>query len=345
MLRYEHGGDIYGKGEILLDFSVSTNPLGLPESVRKALVEQVDDYSRYPDPRCRELAAALARYHGVPPSLVLCGNGASDLLFRFCAYLQPRTALTLAPGFSEYGRAVTLFGGAIREHRLREEQGFALTEEILSELTPDVQTLFLCNPNNPTGRLAAPELLAGIADACAARRILLVLDECFIDFTEGESLAPLLRRYPRLVIVRAFTKLYAMAGLRLGYLLCADPELLARIAAFGPAWNVSVAAQAAGLAALQVSGWAGRTRALIREERALMRQELARLGLTVYPSDANFLLVRSEKPLYGPLLDRGVLVRSCANFSGLDERYLRLGLQTRENNLKLLGFIAEVLDD
>ncbi|MEA4897565.1 MAG: threonine-phosphate decarboxylase CobD [Christensenellaceae bacterium] len=342
MPRYEHGGDRYANAGISLDFSINVNPLGAPEAAKRAVIEQTDAFARYPDPRCRALREALARKHGVAPEAILCGNGASDLIFRACACLKPRRALTLAPTFSEYERPAKLFGGEVREHRLREADGFMLTEEVLPALTPDIDLFFLCNPNNPTGRLAAPDLLRRVVGACAENGTLLMVDECFMEFTQGASMLPLLRACPNLLILRAFTKFHALAGLRLGYLL-GDAALLARVADFAPAWSVSAAAQAAGLGALAEPGWAERTREVVRAERAFMEEGLAALGLAAFPSDANFLLFKSPVPLFEPLKARGILVRNCGNFTGLDERFTRVGLKTREDNATLLRAIREVL--
>lgn len=343
MLRYDHGGDVYENAGVRLDFSVNTNPLGMPEGVKRALVSHLADYERYPDPQCRALTAALAIRFGLEPDMALCGGGAADLIFRICACLKPGRALVLAPTFSEYGRSVALFGGETRAYRLDERDSFTLRDDILDALTGDIDMVFLCNPNNPTGRLAPPELVAQIAKRCEANGTYLVVDECFLEFTDGESAVPLLKAYPRMMVLNAFTKLYAMAGLRLGYLLCADAALLSRIGTYGQTWSVSGPAQAAGLAALKEESWAERTRRLIWEERAYMTGKLCDLGLHVFPSEANFLLLRSEAPLYGPLLERGILVRNCANFEGLGEGYIRVGLKTREQNKALLRALSEVL--
>ena len=203
--------------------------------------------------------------------------------------------------------------------------------------------MYLCNPNNPTGRLAEPILLSRIADKCEQNGIYIVLDECFIEFTDAESMISLLESHPHLMILRAFTKLYAMAGLRLGYLLCVDAALLWEIGRFAQTWSVSVPAQIAGLAALAETGCAEKTRRSIREERAYMAHALTSLGLQVLQSDANFLLIKSKIPLYEPLLEHGILVRNCANFSGLNEHYIRVGLKTRDKNEILLIAISEVL--
>ena len=135
MLRYDHGGDIYGNGEIKLDFSVNTNPLGMPEGVKRAVISHAEDYARYPDPRCRALTAAIAAHHGLSPEMVLCGNGAADLIFRICACLRPERILLPAPAFSEYERAATTFGGTVWEYPFPEEYGFAFPEGFAEAIT------------------------------------------------------------------------------------------------------------------------------------------------------------------------------------------------------------------
>lgn len=343
MQRFDHGGDLYDKPGVHLDFSANINPRGLPPGVKKALAEEMDSFARYPDPHCRDLRAALARHHGLNSSQILCGNGAADLIFRICACFMPHTALVTAPTFSEYEQAVSVHGGSLRFHLLKEEQFFDLDASILKALTPDVDLVFLCSPNNPTGRLAKPELIARVAERCQQTGALLVLDECFIDFTRGASMVPQLMKHPRLLILRAFTKMYAMAGLRLGYLLAGDETLLQRIAAFGAPWSVSAPAQAAGLAALKEGDWASDTRAMIEAERQFVAVRLQQLGLQVLPSAANYLLVKCPFSLYAPLLQQGILVRDCGNYTGLDSRFIRIGLQTRENNLALIKAISEVI--
>ncbi len=343
MRRYEHGGDIYGNKGIELDFSVNTNPLGLPEEVKRALISGVPDYERYPDPLCRKLTQAIAAHHSVGVENVLCGNGAADMIFRLCACFKPRLAFTLAPTFSEYERPVRLFGGEVAEFALSHENGFAVGEGVLGAIPQNADMVFLCNPNNPTGRLMDHELMLELAQACARRNALLVADECFLPFTAGESMIPYIKRFPNLLVLRAFTKLYAMAGLRLGYLV-GEAALLARAAEFAPKWSVSVPAQAAGLAALSAEPvWTAQTRALVAEERAYLAKGLSSLGLTVFPGEANYLLLRCPKPLYEPLRSKGILVRGCANFTGLDESYIRVCVKTRQANDLLLRAIRGVL--
>ena len=247
----QHGGDVYGGG-ITLDFSANTNPLGTPPGVLEAVRRGLPQLHRYPDPYCRQLVQAIAAHEQVPASYVLCGNGAADLIYTYCAALRPRTAVELAPTFGEYGAGLAQVGCRVERYFLHQAQNFDLDERFLSfleEKKPEV--VFLCNPNNPTGRLIPLPLLEQILQYCAAQGARLFLDECFLDLTEdGVSAKSLLAAHPELLILKAFTKSYGMAGIRLGYCLCADNALLHRMAVASPPWNVSTPAQSAGVAAL-----------------------------------------------------------------------------------------------
>ena len=315
----------------------------MPEQVKQALASGLNSFSRYPDPQCRELRNALAGFHGIAVENILCGNGAADLIFRICAWKKPKRVLVPAPTFSEYERPVKLFGGTVEEYILREENGFELTEDFADAITEDTDMVFLCNPNNPTGRLIWAQVLDAILLRCRETGTLLVVDECFIEFTGGSSLLPKLKDNPDLLILRAFTKFYAMAGLRLGYLL-GESALLREIEAYGAHWSVSGPAQTAGIAALQAEPmWTYDTRKLVADEQKFMSRQFSDRGIMAYPTDTCFMLLRSDSPLYEALKDKRILIRSCANFTGLDVRYVRIGLKTREQNQILLRALEEVL--
>ncbi len=340
----EHGGDIYGNPGILLDASVNTNPLGMPPEVRQALLSRMEEWGLYPDAECRALRAAIAEKEGVPADWILCGNGAADLIYRLCYALRPRTALVCAPGFSEYERALKQVDARVSHHTLKAEEGFALTEEIERKIVPGLDLLFLCNPNNPTGRLIPEALLARILKRARGTGTVVVIDECFLGFAgEGLSCKRHLRAMPALVILAAMTKMYALAGLRLGYLLCSNPKLLQKTKDAAQSWSVSTPAQIAGAAALSSAGWEENTRALIARERAFLMERLQELGAEVFPSEANYILFRAKKPLYAPLLEAGILIRSCVNFRGLDASYERIAVKTRDDNLRLIGAMKEIL--
>ncbi len=343
MRRYEHGGDVYSHDHIRLDFSVNLNPLGMPPEVKEAVVSHIDEFETYPDTECRALTRAIAGRDGLEAENILCGNGAADLIYRLCMLRRPGRVLTLAPAFSEYERAARSCGSEIVLHRLLEREGFALTDSVLARITPELDMMFLCNPHNPTGKLADRDLMRQIVRRCAETGVFLIVDECFLPFSAGESLLPFLRENPLLVILRAFTKLYAMAGIRLGYILSGSRAVLEAAGEIAQCWSVSSVAQIAGLAALTSEGWEQRTRELVQEERSFLAGALKGLGLTVYDSDANFLLVKSEFSLYEPLLRRGILIRRCENYEGLDARFFRLGVKLHPQNEALVGAVKELL--
>lgn len=339
-----HGGDV-GRAGVELDLSANINPLGTPASVIKAAEEALARSDRYPDPYCRGLTAAISAYEDIPREHILCGNGASELIYSFCAAERPKTALEFAPTFSEYSSALEVNGCRVERHFLRPEDAFLPDSSFLGHierLRPDA--VFICSPNNPTGRLIPPPLLDEIFSLCRKEGIRLFVDECFLDLSDApEGMKKLTAHHPGLFILKAFTKNYGMAGLRLGYCLCSDTALLARMAELTAPWNVSAPAQAAGEAALREREHVLKARELIRAERALLASALAERGLSVVPSEANFLLFRGPAELGEKLLERGVALRSCANFPGLSPGWYRTAVRGRGENLRLISALDECL--
>lgn len=345
-----HGGDWAGYraefGCDALDFSANVSPLGLPAGVAAAITNALPTADRYPDPLCRELRAALAGAEGVPADWILCGNGAADLIFRLALAVRPRRALLPAPTFAEYEAALQTVGCAVQRVFLREENEFAVTEEFIDAVTPETDIVFLCQPNNPTGQVTPPALVEHLVRRCAECGAVLVVDECFLDFLpdrDAWTAKQLLRDAPQLIILKAFTKLYAMAGVRLGYALCGDAALLEKMRGAGQPWAVSSLAQAAGLAALQETAYAGAVRALIAEQRPRMAAGLRALGLRVMDGQANYLLFRATPDFGEKLRRRGAVVRSCANYPGLDAAWYRTAVRTAEENTRLLQIMGEIL--
>ena len=350
--EYTHGGDLVSAqaawGGEVLDFSANLDPLGMPEEVRRAAQEAVEEAVHYPDPLCRALRAAIARRDGTAPEQVLCGNGAADLIFRLAVSERPRRALVTAPTFSEYEEALSTVGCQVVHHRLRPEEGFDLTEAVLEDLEPGLDLAFFCTPNNPTGRRIPRGTMEAILERCREAGIRPVVDECFLELSDGAeeaSLAGSLEGYPDLLLLRAFTKSYAMPGLRLGSCLSAVRGLLARLSRCAQPWSVSGPAQAAGIAAAELPDHPRRARAVIAPERAWLTGALEGLGLTVTPSEANYLLFRAPgvSDLRERLLGRGVLIRSCANYVGLGEDYYRIAVRLRAENERLIQAMREVL--
>lgn len=223
-----HGGDIY-EGNIVLDFSANTNPYGTPQGVLDAMSEVLYKIHHYPDPYCRELVQALSDFEQVPKEFILCGNGAAELIYGYCEAVRPQRAVLPAPTFSEYALGLERVGCQINRYVLQQAHSFDLDEGFLEYLAlQKPEAVFLCNPNNPTGRVLPLWLLERILDYCGQHSVRLFLDECFLDLSDdGVSMKGFLRDHPRLLILKAFTKSYGMAGVRLGYCLCSDHNLLA----------------------------------------------------------------------------------------------------------------------
>lgn len=342
MDRFEHGGDTYGLGDVL-DFSSNLNPLGTPVQVVRALKVAAADFSSYPDPLSRDLTAALAAREELDPAQVVVTAGATDAFSRIAAALRPHKVLVCTPCYAGYEQALVPAHPRIVHHSLVARENFDVTERILGYIEPDIDVLFLCSPNNPTGRVIPRELLVKIlreADRWGTR---VVLDESFIDFTDEHSATSLLERYPQLIVVKAFTKIYAMAGYRLGYAACGSADLADALRAAGAPWAVSSPAQVAGLAALDVPGYLDLTREYVADERARLEAGLRDLGLLHIPSAANFILFQSSAPLYEPLLERGILIRRCENFRGLDRLWFRIAVRTAEDNQRLLRALKDVV--
>lgn len=348
MLNYVHGGDIQTyidrHGFAPLDLSANINPFGIPDAVRAAMHRAVDNCTQYPDPFCRAARQAIGAREGVNPDFLYCGNGAADVLDRLAAVLKPRKVLLTAPTFAEYER--TLSGAEIRVHNLRETDGFALTERILDEISPDLDAVYLCNPNNPTGRTAQPELLREIVRKCTENGVKLVVDECFNDFltdAERHTRKDLLESNPGLIILRAYTKMYAVPGVRFGWCMTANAALIEKLYHAGQPWNVSVIAQACAEAAAKQNGWREQTARRIAEERAYLMDGLRSCGVRVYPGEANFLLFHSsDEKLDEKLRKQGIMIRNCSNYRGLGPGFYRTAVKTRDASEKLLHALRQI---
>ena len=345
-----HGGDWAGYrarfGHDALDFSANVSPLGLPRGVADAIVAALPTADRYPDPLCRELRTALSRAEQLPEPWILCGNGAADLIYRLVWALKPRCALLPAPTFAEYAAALESVGCEVKRKTLHEADDFAVTEAFVQAVNQSIDLVFLCQPNNPTGQITPPELVQRLVRRCADCGAALVVDECFLDFLQQRdalTAKPLLQAAPNLVILKAFTKLYAMAGVRLGYALCANTALLAKMQAAGQPWGVSSLAQAAGAAALRETAYADAVRALIADQRPRLAAGLRALGLQVIEGSANYLLFRAPETLGAALQQRGVCLRSCGNYPGLSAGWYRTAVRTAPENEQLLQTMREVL--
>lgn len=280
----------------------------------------------------------------MPEKYILCGNGAAELIYAYCEAVKPKRAVELAPTFSEYTLGAKRTGCKMLRYILSVENDFTLTEDFLKflcETNPD--TVFLCNPNNPTGRTVDEGLMRKILALCRVGNIRLFVDECFLDLCDtGSSLKTKLADNPNLFILKAFTKSYGMAGIRLGYCLCGDKELLKQMSCSVQPWNVSSLAQAAGVAALEEGEFLEQTKDLIRRERQWLRQELMALGFYVCDAKVNYLLFKGPEGLHEKLAQKGISIRNCDNYFGLDPGWYRTAVRLHEENVMLIESIQRI---
>lgn len=356
MANLIHGGDIYSakeKGiEDVLDFSANINPKGLPERVKQAIIDGIGSCVNYPDPLCRELTSAISDFEGIDREYIICGNGAADIIFRFALALKPKKALVLAPTFAEYEIALDTVECETVHFELREEEDFQVKEKYLEELDSSYDVIFLCNPNNPTGQLISKVLLEKVLKICVEKNIIMVLDECFIEFVENDeqyTMKSYIEKCKNLFILKAFTKSYAMPGLRLGYGLSSHKELLRKITDMGQPWAVSVPAQIAGVQALKEKEYLEESLKEIRIERQYLVAELNKLGIKNYNPAANYIFIKIDETsryeistFKDKLLKKGIIIRDCSNYIGLREGYYRIAVKSHHANERLIDALKSI---
>ena len=355
MFTSHHGGNIREAAalagvnpEQLIDFSANINPLGMPATLRRAINDNLDVAERYPDPDYLALHQALAKHHRLPQAWMMAGNGETELIFQLLMALAPRRTLLLTPGFAEYRRALTRVGSQITEFALTQANGWQPDERLLTALTPDLDCLILCTPNNPTGLMPDHQLLQAIISRCGEHNITLVLDEAFIDFLpDSTGCTDALAANPHVWILRSLTKFYAIPGLRLGYVISSDTERVALLRARREPWTINAFAALAGEIILEDKAYQEATHQWLQRERPALFQALNAFStITVWDCQANYLFFRYDggEDLQARLLEQHILIRSCANYPGLDKRYFRVAVKSKADNEALISALNSISD-
>jgi len=358
-----HGGNIHAaaaalgkRPTALLDFSASINPLGLPSKVRRMLIRE-EKYliGHYPDPDCGSLRRALASRWKLSPGHFIIGNGSTELIHLLPRALHIRSALVMGPTFSEYGSALNLAGAKVRLVSAVRQDGYRpplqkAVRWIQSEgrRNRSSAAVFLCNPNSPTGQVCESDELAGFVGRLDRAGAWLILDETFMDYCNILSILPVLTRYPRVIVLRSFTKFYALPGLRIGYSVCA-PSIAEMLRRYQPTWSVNGLAQAAAEAAMNDRQYVRRSLAYMDRERTRFSKLLVDIpGLRVFPSHANFLLLElpefyRSRNVAESLKREGILIRDCSGVPGLTPRSIRVAVRTRRENDRMVSALRQLL--
>lgn len=353
---YGHGGDLRTAAErfgldtdAILDYSANINPLGPPQRVMEALGQALSAVIRYPDPAHRSFRQALAERLRLPEDFLLPANGAAEAMALAILALQPKKVGIAAPCFSEYGQLSGQFGAEVVACVGDPERDFKPGMEELFSLLEKTELVFIGSPNNPTGTLYQPGELLQLAAHANETGTYLVVDEAFLDFVAEEkqyTLADRLEEFPRVLLMRSMTKMFAIPGLRLGYAI-AHPELIRRLREKQVSWSVNGLALLAGELCLQEAAYEEETRRLVKTERDFLMSGVEELGWRTWPGEANFLLVRSAGNLDAATLQeemgrRGILIRSCAMYAGLTAHDFRIAVRSRSENQRLLQAFREV---
>ena len=344
-----HGGEIYDK-TIEYDFSVNLNPLPCPKEVISALEKSLQGAGRYPDFYQNEFRDFVARAENkllgkdlLTIDNIIGGNGASELLLAIIRMIAPRKVLLPVPGFSGYMHALrSLDRVTVYEFLLKEEQDFRLTKELVDAINYDTDLVIIADPNNPTGKNIDKDVLLSLMKRCKETDTWLLIDECFLRMSDKtESSALLIPDMPRLFVVNAYTKLFSIPGVRVGYVL-ASWDNINSLRNYLPEWNMSVFAQNAGRACADIllaNDYIRMTTDYIKEQRDKLSRTFEAKSCKVYPSDTNFFLVKSDENLYEHFLQEKILIRDCANFVGLSKGFYRIAVKTEKENLRIMELL------
>ena len=355
MASFGHGGNAkeisrtnkidYNK---ILDFSANINPLGMPNSVKKAIIEGLNEAEKYPDITYFELKNAIGEFENINKENLILGNGAAEVLFNIVRGINPKNTLILAPTFSEYEEATKAINGNITYYNLKEENNFCIQEDILDYISSEVDLLFICNPNNPTGVITSKDQLLKILIKAKMNNVMVLIDESFLDFIEEDfSMISHITEYENLIIMKSLTKFFALPGIRIGYGICGNIELIEKIEKICPAWNINVFAEIATKTGIKDESYIKKSITFIKDEKKYLYNELKKIsGLIVYEPSVNFILLKTliNINLKNELLKNDILIRSCSNYEGLDDNYYRIAVRTHEENSKLIHNIRNIFE-
>lgn len=356
-----HGSDLekieeqfHIKKEDIISFSANVNPLGISPLLRKTLSEKLDVITTYPDREYTALRKCIGSYVKTDFQNIIVGNGSTELISLFIQIKRPKKALILGPTYSEYEREISLGGGTSLYFPLKESENFQLNwEDLKTQLNEQIDLLVICNPNNPTSTAITQKEMRKILDCCKQHDIFVMIDETYVEFALQDdkiTSIPLTESYNNLIILRGISKFFAAPGLRLGYAVTGDADLLKAINTRKNPWTINSLAETAGTIMFTDTGYMEQTRALIARER---EKTVRRLGsfssVKVYPPTANFVLFQilddsiTSEELFTHAIRQHMMIRDCSTFPFLNNKYVRFCFLDAQKNEKLLDCFAQLL--
>lgn len=354
-----HGGNIYALAETLgcdagdiVDMSSNINPLGMPPGLLDALKAKLDTVGLLPEVDGRAIIRQMAGLLGVLPERMLAGNGTTQFIYNTIPALAANRVLIIGPTYADYGDACRMHGIEPEYYLLDPAADFQADAQALDAKIKPCDTVFICNPNNPTGGLIPGEVLPRLCRAHPHARF--VIDESYLPFVNADKQGSMAGcGLDNVIVLWSASKIFGMPGLRVGFLIAPDP-IRQRYEHFMQPWCVNSLAQAAiGFLCRHPAS----TQAFIREtttflegERRLFRQRMATCPeLTLYPSETSYVLMqlppgRTAPDVCGRLARRRILIRDCGNFHGLSDRFIRVALKSADINRMAAGRLAEILN-
>jgi threonine-phosphate decarboxylase len=356
MASFGHGGnakEISRKNKIeydkIIDFSANINPLGMADSIKKGIIENLNQIEKYPDITYFELKHAISKFENISSENIILGNGAAEVVFNTVRGIKPKNALVLAPTFSEYEEAIKAVNGNVIYYKLMEENNFHIQEDILDYINSKLDLIFICNPNNPTGVITPKDLLIRILLKAKRNNVSVIIDESFLDFMEEDlSMTSYLDEYDNLLIIKSLTKFFALPGLRIGYGMCSNTALKKELDKIVPAWNVNILAEVAAKAGINDEKYIKESRKYLLIEKKYLYDQLRLINkLKVYEPSVILKLFKTVITIHMniELLKNNNIIRSCSNYNCLNNSYYRIAVRNHEENSKLLKNLKKIFEE
>lgn len=340
------------KNEII-NFSSNVNPLGISPSLRTNLAENIDLISTYPDREYTNLKNMLSAYVNTIPNNIIVGNGSTELISLFINIVNPKKALIVGPTYSEYEREIFLGGGSSHYYRLKEELDFKIeVDDLKHHLADDTDLLVICNPNNPTSTAIYRDDLRKILDVCKEKDIYVMIDETYVEFAEDLNkitAVPLTEYYNNLIILRGVSKFFSSPGLRLGYGICGNKDILNKIKSVKNPWTINTLASYAGEVMFSDLDYINQTKSLIKSESDKVYKELSSWdNIKIYKPVANFVLIKilsdvDSHELFDKLIQKKIMIRDCSTFPFLNSKFFRFCFILPEDNDLLIKELKKLI--
>lgn len=355
-----HGSDlekiekVYGiPKEQIVSFSANVNPLGISPKLKQALSKKIDVITTYPDREYTNLRTAISEYVGIDKDYIIVGNGSTELISIFLQIKCPKKAIIIGPTYSEYEREITLGGGSCLYYPLKEAEDFRLdVSNFLEQLNESIDLIVICNPNNPTSSSISQKDMKTILDTCKLYDIFVMVDETYVEFADNYNeitSIPLTRYYNNIIILRGVSKFFAAPGLRLGYAITGNQDLIRIINQRKNPWTINSLAEAAGELMFTDTDYIHQTKQLISSERTLIFEHLSKNPrYKVYPPSGNFILVQildehlTSQDLFEKAIKKGYMIRDCSSFPFLDNKFIRFCIMNPEDNDKLIAVLEDI---